>query len=383
MVSAARTQQPAGLGLGAYNKAEWDQPETRRQGLRELYRLHRYGLSLRAPRVLPLETRIDFRLHDLARLRWYLSHPFFTALLVLQGDRVLLEEYASDFDPGAVHSIQSITKTSVHLMAGRLMEAGRLDPGKPVTAYLPEVQGGYVRASVQDAMDMAVVNDYTEDFYDPAASVGQLEDAHGWRLAAAGSAHVDIRTFLRRIGGSAGRDPNGKLHYKSANTDVVAWICERAAQRSLRELYLEIVEACGPESTVYLSTDRLGTPFAGGGLHMTLRDLGRYGLLLARGGATPLGPRVGSVAFRDATRSSRAQGSASLLGRGCYRNFLETDGVWLGHNGYGGQWLMVWPEPEIVVACLSGIADHGGLDWAFIERLAALGEDVVKLLERA
>jgi len=382
MVSAApKPHEPAGLGLGAYNKAEWDQPETRRRGLRELHRLHRYGLSLRAPRVLPLETRRDFRLHDLERLRWFLSHPFFTALLVLEGQQVLLEEYAADFGAGEVHSIQSITKTSVHLIAGALVEAGRLDAGKPVTEYLPEVAGGYARVSVQDAMDMAVVNDYTEDFYDPAASVGLLEDAHGWRIAA--GAHVDIRTFLRRIGGAAGRDPQGRLHYKSANTDVVAWCCERAAQRSLRELYLEIIEACGPEGTVYLSTDRLGTPFAGGGLHMTLRDLGRYGLLLARGGASAFGARVGSATFRDAARSSRAQGSASLLGRGHYRSFFETDGSWLGHNGYGGQWLMVWPESEIVVACLSGIADDGGLDWSFIARLAALGEDVAGLLAQA
>ncbi len=382
MASAHKPQIPAGLALGARNKAEWDQPETRRRGLRELHRLHRYGISLRAPRVLPLETCINFRLHDLELLRWYVSHPFFTAILVLEGEKVLLEEYAADFGPGQVHSVQSITKTTVHLITGQLIEAGKLDPQQPVSAYLPEVDGGYAGATVQDAMDMAVVNDYTEDFYDPAASVGQLEYAHGWRLAA-GSAHVDIRTFLRLIGGAAGRDAQRKLHYKSANTDVVAWLCERAAQRSLRELYLQLIEAFGPADAVYLSTDRTGTPFTGGGLHMTLRDLGRYGLLLARGGVTPFGAPVGSPAFRDATRTQREHGSISLLGRGFYRNFLETDGVWLGHNGYGGQWLIVWPEAEIVIACLSGICDEGGLDWAFIERLAALGEQVAGFLTRA
>ncbi|MBS0579849.1 MAG: beta-lactamase family protein [Proteobacteria bacterium] len=381
MTSSRTPQQPAGLGLGPRNKADWDQPETRRRGLRDLHRLHRYGLSFRAPRVLPLETCWRYELHDLELLRWYLAHPFFTGMLVLQGEQILLEQYAADFAPAQVHSVQSITKTSVHLFAGALIEAGKLDPGQPVTRYLPEVEAGYGGATVQDALDMAVVNDYTEDFYDPTASVGQLEDAHGWRLSG-GAGHVDIRTFLGRIGGAAPRAPDGRLHYKSANTDVVAWVCERVARRNLRDMYLQLIEASGAADTVYLSTDRGGTPFAGGGLHMTLRDLGRYGLLLARAGAGPLGAEVGSRSFRDATRSERAQGSASLLGRGFYRNFLETDGVWLAHNGYGGQWLMVWPEAEIVVACLSGIADEGGLDWTYIGRLAALGEQVAGLLLR-
>jgi CubicO group peptidase (beta-lactamase class C family) len=172
------------------------------------------------------------------------------------------------------------------------------------------------------------------------------------------------------------------MHYKSANTDVIAWICERVSQRGLRELFLEIIEAFGPADTVYLSTDRCGTPFVGGGLHMTLRDLARYGLLLARGGETLDGVSVGSRAVRDATRSERAKGSPSLLGWGFYRNFLETDGTWLGHNGYGGQWLMVYPESEIVIACLSGLADDGGLDWAFIRRLAAMGEQLAGVLTR-
>lgn len=376
------SDRPSGLGLGALNKALWDQPADRRRGLRELYRLNRYGLCLRAAHVLPLETRADFRLHDLDSVRWYLSHPFFSGLLVMVGGRIVLEHYAADFGADAVHSIQSISKTCVHLIAGRLIESGALDPARSITAYLPEVAAGYAGATVQDALDMAVVNDYSEDFYDPAATVGLLEEAHGWRLVP-GSLHVDIRTFLAsRIGAGRGRDPSGRLHYKSANTDVVAWICERVAGRSLRDLTLEIVEAFAPAGTVYLSTDRLGVPFLGGGLHMTLRDLARYGLLLARGGESHLGARVGSRAFRDATRSGRAGGSVSLLGRGFYRNFLETDGTWLGHNGYGGQWLMVYPETGIVIACLSAIADDGGLDWQFIARLADMGEQLAGQLKR-
>ena len=366
---------PAGLEVGPHNKAAWDQPSARRRGLRDLHRLHRYGLTLRAPQVLPLATDHDYRLHDLESVRWYTSHPCFTGMIVLRGQRILLERYAADFTPSDPHSIQSITKTSVHLMAGRLVDEGRLDLDEPIVRRLPQIGAGYARARVQDLFDMTVVNDYTEDFYDPEATVGLLEDAHGWRIMPERD-HVDLRCFLRQIAGSGAPDPARRLHYKTANTDLAAWICELAAGRSLREIYLEMVEALGAESTVHLSTDRGGTPFAGGGLHLTLRDFGRYGLLVARGGVGVGGRRVGSPAFRDATRAHRAAGAPSLLGRGHYRNFCETDGRWLGHNGYGGQWLMVYPEGELVIACLSALTDAGGLDWSYIARLAELGEHV-------
>jgi CubicO group peptidase (beta-lactamase class C family) len=364
--------RPRGLALGAHNKAEWDQPALRRRGLRELHRLHRYGLSIRAPRVLELETCLDFRLHDIDALRWYLGHPFFTGIAVLVGQRIVLEHYAADFGPDQVHSIQSISKTAAHLIAGRLIQSGCLDPAMRISSYLAEIGPGYADATVQDALDMAIVNDYSEDFYDPTAGVGRFEDAHGWRLSD-GAAHIDIRTFLTRIGAGAGKNSERTMHYKSANTDVIAWICERLTRRSLREHFIELIEGFGAADPVYLSTDRSGTPFVGGGLHMTLRDLARYGLFLGRAGTSLEGARIGSRDFLAATRSERTEGTPSLLGRGYYRNFLETDGTWIGHNGYGGQWLMVYPDSDIVIACLSGLADDGGLDWGFIRRLATLG----------
>ncbi len=366
---------PRGLALGARNKAEWDQPAVRRQGLRDLYRLHRYGVSFRAPRALPLAVDFDRSLPALEALRWFVAHPWSTALLVMCGERIVFEHYAADFAPGQLHSLQSITKTSVHLLAGRLIERGLLDPTRQVCEYLPGIGSGYAAAPVQDLLDMAVDNDYTEDYGDPGATVGLLEDAHGWRVLP-GYSHINLREFLATVTASTPTAGPRRLYYKTANTDVVAWICESLSRQELRSYYLELVEAAGTEDIVHLSTDRVGTPFAGGGLHMSLRDLGRYGLLLARGGSGLGGLRVGSTSFRDATRAQCVAGTPSLLGSGHYRNFTETEGTWLGHNGYGGQWLMAYPESEIVIACLSGLADAGGHDWSYLARLAAMGEQI-------
>jgi CubicO group peptidase (beta-lactamase class C family) len=369
---------PHGISLGALNKAEWDQPEQRRRGLMDLHRVHRYGLSFRAPAVLPLATNHAFRLHDLASLRWQLGHPLFTGIAVLKGERLVLERYAADFGPERIHSVQSITKTTVHLIAGRLIEQGLLDLSKAISDYIPEIGSGYAQATVQELFDMAIINDYIEDYYDPRATLGELEDAHGWRIIP-GFTHRGIRGFLATITGSGEANPGRALHYKTANTDLAGWICERCAGRDLRALLLDIIEAAGVEASVFITTDRTGTPFMGGGLHMTLRDLARYGLLLARAGRGVTAAPVGSIEFRDRTRATRTQGTHSI-GKGYYRNFTEANTAWIGHGGYGGQWLMAFPEEEVIVACLSGMCDDGGLDWAYTERQLAMGADIAAAL---
>ena len=49
--------------------------------------------------------------------------------------------------------------------------------------HLPEIGSGYADATVQDVMDMNIVNDYAEDYSDPMTTA--LADhgvAMGWRL---------------------------------------------------------------------------------------------------------------------------------------------------------------------------------------------------------
>jgi CubicO group peptidase (beta-lactamase class C family) len=372
------SQYTYGISVGTNNMGEWDQPENRRQGLRNLHRLHRYGSSFRAPKVQQLHMNMDFRLHHLASLRWYMSHPFFSGLSVLKGNEIIFEHYASDFGPKDIHSIQSISKTFVFLIAGQLVEAGLLDMDKAVRDYLPEIGSGYSHATVQQLFDMGVLNNYSEDYSDPNAMLGELEDAHGWRLLP-GTQHKNLREFLVTITGKGDANVDLTHHYKTANTDLAAWICERVSGKSLRSLTIDILESAGVEDPVFLSTDREGTAFLGGGLHMTLRDLSRYGLLLANAGHGLGEAAVGSRRFLNHTLEHRKKGTRTALGWS-YRNFTFTNGVWMGHLGYGGQWLMVHPKTNMVICGLSATLDNHGLDLEFIRCLMNMGQDIASTL---
>ena len=107
-------------------------------------------------------------------------------MVAVRGGDVLFERYAPDFGPNQPHSVQSITKTTMNLVVGLLVEQGRIDLGKEVRHYLPDIGSGYAAATVQDVLDMNAINDYSEDYSDPYASVFLHEAAMGWRLPGSG-----------------------------------------------------------------------------------------------------------------------------------------------------------------------------------------------------
>jgi CubicO group peptidase (beta-lactamase class C family) len=73
--------------------------------------------------------------------------------------------------------------------------------------------------------------------------------------------------------------------YRTVNTDVLAWIIRRVTQQPFARLLSErLWQPLGAEEDAYLSVDRLGIEFAGGGLNTTLRDLARFGEMMRNRG---------------------------------------------------------------------------------------------------
>jgi CubicO group peptidase (beta-lactamase class C family) len=361
-MSAPSASRNPDLDVVLDNKPRWNLPDHRRAGFHNLHRIYRYGLAIRAPDVLELTKCIDPRIAELDAVRQLTGTPHFSGMVVARGARILFERYASDFGPDRPHSIQSITKTTMNLIVGRLVEDGRIDLGAKVSRYLPEIGSGYARASVQQVLNMDVANDFTEDYTDPFATSYLMETAMGWRLPPPGEREPGLREYLMGIRSDDIGNPTGHALYKSANTDVLGWIAERVSGRPLREWLIDIMEAAGIEGVFHIATDRGGVPVVDGGGCLAARDLARYGLLLARRGVGVGGRRVGSAAFIE--RSRREPGPPMPPPREWlrYSNQLQTDGEWVGHGGYGGQYLLVNLATGVVVVFYSVLEDADAHD---------------------
>jgi CubicO group peptidase (beta-lactamase class C family) len=379
-VSRPETQPNPDLVVAETGFVTWNVPDRRRAGFRKLRDIVRWGISIRAPEVRVLAKEIEYRIGDLESVRRLTNAQMFCALVVTTRDgKIVYEKYAPDFSPDQLHCLQSISKTTVALIMGKLVEEDRIDLSRSVSRYLPEIGSGYAEATIQQVSDMDVINDFTEDYSDPYSTVYLSEAAMGWRRAPAGQEAPTMREFLTGIRSDDIRNPSGECHYKSANTDLLGWVVERVSGRSLRDHLVDIVEAAGIEHVMFMSTDREFTPILSGGIALTARDLARYGMLFLDGGVGVGGRVVGSKAFLDAARTNRGTKRPDGFH---YSNQLVSNGRWVGHGGYGGQWMLADEGEGAAVAFFSVLENASASDPDYNADRITMADDIVNFLAR-
>lgn len=368
-MTGPKTYPNPDLTVGADNKQGWNQPANRRHGFHNAHLLWRRVLLVRSRRTLALEERPAPEVAVAVHRTGLARHPAFSALVVAQGGRILHAAQAADFGVDRPHSIQSVTKMHMHLILGELIDEKRVDPLRPVSDYLPWIGSAYSSARVVDVADMNVTNDFTEDYDDPLSGCYAEEEALGWRLPDGSRPEITLREFAAGLTGGDLINRSGYAIYKSANTDVLALIAAAAGGCDLIARLGAIVDAAGYEGGLHISLSPDMVPAFSGGGCLSARDLARFGLLLARGGTGVDGTSVGSAGF---TRRALLR-DAPLIGPTRpgvrYSGQLMTNGRWIGHAGYGGQFLMIDMTSGAVAAFLSVLENDSGYDEAYMTGL--------------
>jgi CubicO group peptidase (beta-lactamase class C family) len=377
------------LDVDRDNTTTWNRAGSRRWGFRNVHWMNRQGLIIRPSRVLPLRTAIKREIGMRQDVQGVMASGLFSGMIVAQGRDVLFERYADDFGPAMPHSIQSITKTTLTLIIGRLVAEGRIDLTRGVEEFIPEIGSGYRGATVQQVLDMNVMNNFDEDYeapYDQALSpegrtgYGRQEISGGWRLPPDGQETPSLREFLATIADDGGSNAANIMHYKSPNTDVAAWLAERVSGRDLKAWLRDITEAAGLEHGFHMTLDRDFVPVLSGGGSLTLRDLARFGLLHARYGRGVDGVPVGDEGFLRATMQSGGTQCLPPREHHRYHNQIYTDGTIVGHGGFAGQYLMARPDKEAVFGFFSTLENTHGSDPSYLGEVIPMAEDILASL---
>lgn len=369
--AASEYYQPGPSATGRVSAENWENGENRRYALHYFQKVVRYTLGVRPTIIRKLKKNQDLNIGDLPEVKYLTSTTSFSGIVIVKGDTIVYEKYAPDFSPAQPHSCQSSTKTINNLLAGKLVAEGKLDLSKKIKSFYPDMGSGYAEATVQQVLDMDVVNDYTEGYGDPNSPIRKHESVSGWRPFRE-DVGDDLRAYLKTIE-SKNITNDGKYQYKSTNTDVVGMIVEAAADRPLHELVREVMVAAGFENTGYISTDGLGVPATMGGFILTTRDFARYGMLLRDGGKGVNGKMVGGgKSFIEQTLShdGASMGLDKMgLDNFRYSNSTYTNGRFFGHAGWGGQYLYIDPKHELVVAFQSTLENDSGIVGDYALRL--------------
>jgi CubicO group peptidase (beta-lactamase class C family) len=365
------------LSVFADNKQRWNHPTYRRHGFHNAHRLFRRQWMFRARNVLLLEDRPDAALADLPEIARLTSHSAFSALVVAQGDTILLSRSAADFSIHQPHSVQSLTKMNIHLIVGALCAQNLLDLEQTVDHYLPTIGTGYAKATVQMLLDMDVANHFSEDYADPLSDCYTEEIALGWRLPDGDAQEPTLAEFTTAITGDALQNLTGSADYKSANTDVLTLICAKVSPRPLAELIAGIVDAAGYEVAFYISVSPDQMPAFSGGGCISAIDLVRFGLLLTRQGKGCDGRHVGDCGFTAHSITRHALSLRPPKEWLRYSNHLMTNGRIVGHAGYGGQYLFADMQTGTACAFLSVLENDAGYDDDY---MAGVAKDLVNIL---
>lgn len=227
-----------------------------------------------------------------------LENTYTDAWLVTRGGVAIAEEYAWPMKPARRHMLFSVSKSIVSIVVGALADAGMLSVDDLVTTHIPALaESGYAGATVRDLLDMRSGVKFSEEYLTKGSEIRSLFEAVDFAPRTPTSAH-GIKDFLTKL--TKVRDHGSSFVYRSCETDVLAWICENVVGRPFAVVASEFVwSRIGAAHAAQVCQDRWGGSIADGAISTTLRDLGRFGEMIARGGVNADGTRVVSQAWID------------------------------------------------------------------------------------
>ncbi|MCP4476312.1 MAG: serine hydrolase [Gammaproteobacteria bacterium] len=279
------------------------------------------------------------------------------------------------------HSCQSTTKTMLNLLVGQAVQHGKLKLNANIEKYLPNMGSGYKNQTIANILAMNVKHELNE-----IASYGgenknlfeKEESSAGWLPSK--FTPLNRRQFIASLkaGNLDGTNINrtGKYFYASPNTDLGAWVVERATGVSTQQAVRNILHAIGGENTIYMVTDKIGVPIVMGGLILTARDFSRYGMLLMSGGKSVNGQIVGGgkAFIRDTMNNNKVSMGVKDW---YYANSVYVSPYGFGHAGWGGQWLWVDPKSKTVIIVFSSLMGSSPADPQYAKLLVQLTTEVV------
>ena len=216
---------------------------------------------------------------------------FADGLVIVQGSRLLHENYFNGFGPHTQHIWFSMTKSLASTAFGILVEKGKVDLQSSPVKYIPELKGsGFERVTIQQVLDHATAIGFKENYtdlnsdffrhYAPALNMAWLAGAADEQPGATDI--YGVHDFLVKfIKPDPALQPGEAFDYNSANADLLGWLIARISGETFQDfVQSHIWSKLGAEHDAYIAVDRAYMPVVTGGMNTTLRDAARFGMML-------------------------------------------------------------------------------------------------------
>ena len=286
------------------------------------------------------------------------------AVVIIHNNKILFESYHNGMQADDQHILFSVSKSILGLIAGCLIDNDIIKDSDLITNYLPELNGtAYDDASIRDALDMRVGVYFDEDYTAQNGPIIDYRYAANWNPTPESKVDINLQSFLASLKQRDGQH-GGSLKYVSPNTDMLAWLFERASGKRYADLVSNYLwKPLGSEQSAYITVDRIGGMRAAGGICMTAKDLSRLGQLIAQNGIRNGRQIITSNWIEDLYKG----GNRIAWNNGSFKDFFRSkarhyrsnwyickeDGQLLHGFGIHGQYLFVDQEKKLSIAWFS------------------------------
>jgi CubicO group peptidase (beta-lactamase class C family) len=294
-----------------------------------------------------------------------LEETYTDGFILLHRGRIVFERYMNGMTPATLHLSQSVSKSLVGVLIGITNAAGAIDLDATLSRYVPELsRSGYGDATIAQVLDMRSGVRFVENYSDPNSDAALLDRACNWKPSELTDPNGIYELILRL---KKERPHGGHFSYRSVETDVLAWVLERATSVGLAELMSDrLWQPMGAERDASFTVDRVGTCLADGGLNACLRDYARFGQMMLDEGSIG-GHQIVPASWVAACRTGDVSAFKPLYGarfaafpNACYsRQFWVLDRSLGLHAAFGvfGQMIYLNPVTQSVAVKLSSWPD--------------------------
>ncbi|UYG03375.1 beta-lactamase family protein [Halomonas sp. LR3S48] len=229
----------------------------------------------------PMEIDETFTLEgEDVSLEAFLEGTRTNALLVLKDGKIAYERYRNGLDEATPHAVFSVSKSILATLIGFAVEDGSIASlDDKVVDYVPALAGsGYEDVSILEVLRMRSGVAW-EEVYEFGGST-QLTEVHDNALVAYRYRWCDYAAS------SSERqyEPGERFNYSTLDTSVLGCVLEGAVGTTVANYMTEkLWQPAGMEFDAYWIMDGpepVGNEFYGAGFNATLRDLGRFGLMM-------------------------------------------------------------------------------------------------------
>lgn len=262
----------------------------------------------------------------------YYSQNHVTGFLVLRDTSIILERYFHGATAESRFVSQSISKSLVAVLVGIAVDLRLIDSvNEQVTRYLPELaSSGYRGVTIKNVLQMATGVGYSENYQDSTSGAARIG-------AALITGTPAFRDFVASMPPTA-TPPGTKFEYQSVNTQLLGMLVEKASGWPLHAFASTYLwEKLGAERDGWFYRAKSQQDVcAFACFNATLRDYGRFGLLMLNRGVSG-GRRIISEEWVRQSTTADAPSHEPGTAPG-------------GSMGYGYQWWLPPGRPGVFQA---------------------------------